>query len=63
MESLKLDEDRLLTIRQAMARLALGKTKIDRFVASGTLKSLKIGRARRIPASEVAPFIREGASL
>ncbi len=63
MEPFKPNEDRLLTVREVMDRLHLGKTKVDKFVASGVLKSLKIGRARRIPASEIARFIREGASL
>jgi excisionase family DNA binding protein len=57
-----IEQDRLLKIPEVKARLGLGKSTIDKFIAEGRIKSLKIGRARRIAASEVARFIREGAS-
>lgn len=56
----------LLTIPEAMARLNLGKTKVTALVRSGSLPSVKIGSARRIPESAVDAFVVEllsGADL
>jgi excisionase family DNA binding protein len=45
------DEKRpiLITVREAAARLGLGRTTVQNLVLRGELASLLIGRARRIP--------------
>jgi len=40
-------------------RLRFDRTTIDKFIAEDRIKSLKIGRPGRIPASEVSRFVRE----
>lgn len=49
----------LLTIDQARHRLAIGKSKLWQLIQSGEIRSCKIGRARRIPATAIDEFIRE----
>jgi excisionase family DNA binding protein len=39
----------LLTVRQVAARLSVGRTTVYELIARGGLKTIKIGRARRIP--------------
>lgn len=53
------ESPQLLTVRQVGERLAIGRTMVHRMIADGTLASVKIGAARRIPASEVERFIEE----
>lgn len=38
----------LLTVTETMRRLSLGRTKVYQLLAEGHLKSVKIGRSRRI---------------
>jgi excisionase family DNA binding protein len=51
--------DSLLTIKQAAARLALGRTTVYQLIAKHELKAIKIGRARRIPESALEEWIRQ----
>jgi excisionase family DNA binding protein len=54
----------LLTILEAAQRLNLSRSLMYDLVLSGQVVSLKIGRARRIPASEIQAFIdRQLATL
>jgi excisionase family DNA binding protein len=39
----------LLTVEEAADALALGRTKVYELLDAGALRSIKIGRARRIP--------------
>jgi excisionase family DNA binding protein len=47
----------LLTVPEAARRLALGRTLVYSLIADGSLPSLKIGRARRIPASALERWV------
>jgi excisionase family DNA binding protein len=47
----------LLTPERAAERLDLGRTKVFELIASGELESVRIGRARRIPADAVASYV------
>jgi excisionase family DNA binding protein len=48
----------LLTATEVAKRLRISKPTLYDLLRSGQLASLKIGRARRIPASAVDAFIR-----
>ncbi len=43
---------------EAAAKLHLGRSKTIQLIMSGELKSLKIGRARRVPASAISDYIQ-----
>ena len=57
---LKTDEY-LLTLQQVGKLLGLGHTKVAELIAEGNLRSLKIGRARRVRRSDLDLFL-EGLS-
>lgn len=47
----------LHTIADARKQLNCGHTQIYRFINSGRLKAVKIGRCTRIPTSSIQEFI------
>lgn len=47
----------LLTVEDAAQALALGRTKVYELVESGALRSVKIGRSRRIPVQALHEFV------
>ena len=47
----------LLTVEDAAQALALGRTKVYELVETGALRSVKIGRCRRIPAHALREFV------
>jgi excisionase family DNA binding protein len=47
----------LLTVNEAAARLAIGRTMLYELIARRELRTVKIGRARRIPESAVEDWI------
>jgi excisionase family DNA binding protein len=47
----------LLTVEDAAQALALGRTKVYELVESGALRSVKIGRSRRIPVQALDDFV------
>ena len=49
----------LLNVEQAAQALGLGRSKCYELVLKGQLKSLKIGRSRKIPVEAIKEFIRE----
>ena len=51
--------DTLLTVKEAAARLALGRTTLYELIARHELKSIKIGRARRVPESALEEWITQ----
>ncbi|HET7086312.1 MAG TPA: helix-turn-helix domain-containing protein [Rhizomicrobium sp.] len=51
-----MDEQILLTIKDAQRRLRLGRTKIYELVNAGELQAVKIGFARRITQSSLLAF-------
>lgn len=46
----------LLTVEEAAARLNLGRTSMFTLIKHGHIASVRIGRARRIPAAEVEAY-------
>ena len=57
-----MSETRLLTIATVCDRLSLSRAKVAALLASGELRSLSIGRARRIREEELDRFIAERAA-
>jgi len=47
----------LLRIEDVCAATSLGRTKVYNEVAAGRIKVVKIGRAVRIPADELAAYV------
>jgi excisionase family DNA binding protein len=47
----------LLKIPEVMARLAVGQTKVYELMSSGELRSVKVGRSRRVPSDELERFL------
>jgi excisionase family DNA binding protein len=47
----------LLTPEEAADRLALSRTTIYELIRKGELRSVKVGRARRIPAGALDDFV------
>ena len=47
----------LLTPEEAARQLSIGRTKVFALMESGTLRSVKIGRSRRIPADALIEYI------
>lgn len=54
--------ERMLTIRQASEALQLSERTVAAMVASGTLHSVKIGKARRIAAEAINAVAKTGTS-
>ena len=52
-------ETLLLKIPEVMARLAVGQTKVYELMSSGELRSVKVGRSRRVPSNELERFMAE----
>ncbi|MEX0702297.1 MAG: helix-turn-helix domain-containing protein [Planctomycetales bacterium] len=50
---------RLLTVREAAHRLALGRSTLYNLMDRGALPYVKIGRARRIPSGEIERLVRD----
>ncbi|WP_432010209.1 helix-turn-helix domain-containing protein [Streptomyces cucumeris] len=49
--------DELLTVREVMAKLKVGRTKVYDLIRTKELSSLTIGRSRRIPAQAVRSYL------
>ncbi|MFL6238639.1 MAG: helix-turn-helix domain-containing protein [Actinomycetes bacterium] len=47
----------LLTAEQAAEALGVGRTTVYGLLRSGLLKSVRVGRLRRIPASALTEFV------
>lgn len=50
-------EHRLLPLEDVMARLQVGRTKIYEFIASGQLRSTKVGKRRVVSEAALREFI------
>ena len=48
---------RLLTADEAAEMLGMGRTAVFEQIRLGRLKSVKVGRARRIPTDDIEDFI------
>jgi excisionase family DNA binding protein len=53
----RLDDLQLYEVTDVMRMLRLGKTVIYELIRSGRLRSVKQGRARRIPAAAIRDYI------
>lgn len=49
----------LLRISEVMERLAVGQTKVYELMSGGDLRSVKVGRSRRVPSDELERFMAE----
>ena len=56
-DSERLDDLQLYEVTDAMRMLRLGKTVIYELIRSKRLRSVKQGRARRIPAAAIRDYI------
>ena len=55
-----MEQDRLLLkVEVAAERLSIGRSKAWELITTGQLRTVRIGRAVRVPAAEVARFVRE----
>lgn len=54
--------DRLLTVKDVEQRLQIAHTKLYELLGSGKLRSIKIGRARRIKESDLERFVEDLAA-
>jgi len=50
-------DSRLLTVDEVVDVLKIGRTKVYDLIKSNTIRSVKIGRSRRIPQSALKEFI------
>jgi len=48
----------LLTVEEAARRLGLGRTTVYGLIRDGELHSVRIGRARRIPAEALTDLVQ-----
>ena len=49
----------LLSVEEAAQVLGLGRSKTYELLLKGQLRSIKIGRSRRVPVESINEFIRE----
>lgn len=49
--------ERFLRIEEVQERLAIGRSKMFELLGDGTIKSVQIGRARRIAESEYERYV------
>jgi excisionase family DNA binding protein len=49
----------LLTVEEAARRLDIGRNLAYRLVAEGKLRSIKVGRLRKVPVIALAQYIDE----
>ncbi|MEV6924034.1 helix-turn-helix domain-containing protein [Dactylosporangium sp. NPDC051485] len=52
-------EPLLLTVEEAGAALRLSKGTVKKLIRSGELDSVKIGASRRIPADDLAAYVKQ----
>jgi excisionase family DNA binding protein len=48
----------LLTVERAAIVMSVGKRTVERLIANGELRSVKIGRRRLVPEDAVVQYIR-----
>ncbi|XVQ10910.1 helix-turn-helix domain-containing protein [Spirillospora sp. CA-255316] len=57
MTTLPPETDLLLTVEEAARRLKIGRTQMYSLIASGEVKTVTIGRLRRVPAECLAAYV------
>lgn len=54
---------RLLTVDEAAAFLAVGRSRMYELLAAGAVRSVQIGRSRRIPLGDLENYVESLRSL
>ena len=57
------DQDDLLTVAEVCECMRVGKNRVYKLLADGTLKGIRWGRVHRIPRKSIIEFISKGAGL
>lgn len=57
MENIAEQSARLNNVETVMARLAIGRSKVYELIASGALRSVKVGRRRLVSESALNDYI------
>lgn len=52
-------EKRLLTVRETSAATGLGRSKLYQLIAAGELRSVLIGRSRRVAVEDLTEFVEK----
>ena len=52
-----METKKLLTVVEASAVLGLSRTVTYELIRTGSLRSIKLGRSRRVPAQEIDAFL------
>ena len=55
-------QDRLLTVREVADLLGVSVRLVNRFLATGKLDRVKLGRATRVRLTDVTQLMREGTA-
>jgi len=55
--TLQPDERRVFSVIEAAAVLGISRSKVYEFVAAGEIRSIRIGRLRKIPVAAIDEFI------
>ena len=50
----------LLTVEQAARHLGIGRSMAYRLVGEGAIKSIKVGRLRKVPVSSLVEYVEQG---
>jgi excisionase family DNA binding protein len=53
----KAEQRALLTIEDACERLSIGRSHLYDYLMDGSIRSIKLGKSRRIPAAALDEFI------
>ena len=53
----------LLTLAQFAGRLGVCKRSVERLIAAGQIRALKVGRSTRLSASELVRFVASRSAL
>jgi excisionase family DNA binding protein len=51
------DDRLLLTVQEAARRLGIGRSLMYELIASGAVRSVRVGRLRRIPSDALGSYI------
>jgi excisionase family DNA binding protein len=62
MTSQKVEVPQLLTVKETMSKLQIGRTTLYTLIRKGEVDSVTIGRARRISAPSVLAFLERNKS-
>ena len=55
--TLQVDERRVFSVVEAAAILGIGRSKLYEFIAAGEIRTIRIGRLRKIPVAAIDEFL------